>query len=61
MPLIKDIKLKTLFLFIFTTVLFSCGKDSDPEPIIVITDDDPMPIEFLGEVDFVKTFGGASK
>lgn len=61
MPLIRDIKLKTLVLFIFTTVLFSCGKDSDPEPTIIITDDDTIPMGFLGEVDFVKTFGGSDE
>lgn len=57
----RTIKFKTLLLSIFVTTLFSCGKDSDPDPIIVITDDDTVPMGFLGELDFVKTFGGSDE
>ena len=58
---VRTIKFKTLLLSIFVTTLFSCGKDSDPDPIIVITDDDTVPMGFLGELDFVKTFGGSDE
>jgi hypothetical protein len=31
------------------------------EPVIIITDDDTIPEVFLGEVDFVKTYGGSNQ
>jgi hypothetical protein len=61
MLLVRNIKFKTLLVFIFTTVLFSCGKDNDPDPIIDVMDDDPIPMGFLGEIDYVKTFGGSDE
>jgi hypothetical protein len=61
MLLLKTIKFKFLILLFSTAALLSsCGKDSETEPVI-ITDDDTTPIDFLGEVDFVKTFGGSDQ
>ena len=58
MPFIKNFQIKILLLSISAGILFSCGKDNDP---IIVTDDDPGAIDFLGEVDFVKTFGGSDE
>jgi len=50
-------KLKILLLFLTTGILISCGSDdNNPTP-----DPEPDPTGLLGEIDFVKTYGGSDE
>jgi len=59
---------KFILLFIvFAGILFACGKSDNPvvdptdDIIVDPVDDDPNPTGFLGEVDFIKTYGGSDE
>ena len=56
MLLKKTKNLNLIGVFMILGVLFSCGKDDGGTP----NDDDP-PTGFLGELEYVKTFGGSGE
>jgi len=47
------------FLAILLILLVACGSDNNPTDDTSPTDDDPDPTGFLGELVWVKTFGGS--
>jgi len=51
MLLMKRKKIKTLLFSLSAGILLSCGKDDSTTP----------PVDFLGEIDFIKTFGGSDE
>jgi hypothetical protein len=52
-----------LLLSLSAGIFVSCGKDDTPVPVIIDPDPDPDPdpVGFLGEVDYIKTFGGSNE
>lgn len=51
--------IKLLILSLSAGILISCGSDDSPDTTPI--DDDPIDIGFIGEIDFVKTFGGSDE
>ena len=61
--MLSKMKLVPAVAMIATLAFYSCGKDdsSPPPQTDDTTDDSPMPINFEGVIDYVKTYGGSEE